>query len=210
MTREDLRWNQSWCFLFLVTRDFLELLRQVLLRQVLPIVSLFSSGESYVAIKESLPRSLDYTSLETKGGWEIRLSLSRAPQLIICDQFVVASFVQHTLPERSRKLSTCAWSANSGSTICRRTPISSTHGSSLQSWHASTRPRGYSQHGFIPRIDYVDLWFQFVPKSNMAASSSYSNSSNQKHVPDKNTVIHVSICGQMNMHLENMGHGFCA
>ena len=49
---------------------------------------------------------------------------------------------------------------------------SSTHGSSLQSWHASTRPHGDSQHGFIPRIYYVDFLFQFIPKSNIAASIS--------------------------------------
>ena len=87
---------------------------------------------------------------------------------------------------------------------------SNTHGLSLQSWDDSTCPHGYLQHGFIPRIDYVDLWFQFMPKSNIAASSSWSNNFNKKHILDKNTLICISICGHIKKNIKNLGHGFCA
>ena len=57
---------------------------------------------------------------------------------------------------------------------------SGTQGSSLQSWHASTCPHGDSQHGFIPMIYYVDLWFQFIPKFNITSSNSWSNNLKKK------------------------------
>ena len=51
---------------------------------------------------------------------------------------------------------------------------------------------------------------EFVQMSNMAASRSWSNDLNKKRVPYKNTLICVSICGQIKKNFENMGYGFCA
>ena len=65
-------------------------------------------------------------------------------------------------------------------------------------------------HNMISFIRLI-MWIYdigFVHMSNMVASSSWSNDLNQKRVPDKNTFICVSICGQMKKNIENSGHGF--
>ena len=50
---------------------------------------------------------------------------------------------------------------------------------------------------------------EFIPRSNMAASSSWSNGPNQKCMPDKKILIWVETCGNMKNNIENLGHGFC-
>ena len=50
---------------------------------------------------------------------------------------------------------------------------------------------------------------EFMLRSNMAASSSWSNGPNKKCLLEKNTLICVAIYGHMKKNIENSGHGFC-